>query len=285
MFRCMPWLVLSALALAAMSAVAQQPFEVRIEGQGPPMILIPGLACSGHVWDETVEHYKDVYECHVFTLAGFAGVPRIDAPMLRSIRDSVARYITVRGWRDPVVMGHSLGGFIAMQLPTQGPRIIVDSYPFAGALMMPDATVERIRPQAELMRKSIALQSREQYRLTQPFVLATMMRDSVRIEQVLAWGLSSDPVAVGDAMVEILTTDLRDSLAASPMLVLGSWIASRPYGGSKERTLATLQAQYQKAAVVEIAVSDSARHFIMFDDRAWMWEQIDGFLSRQVTKN
>ena len=37
------------------------------------MILIPGLTCGGDVWKSTVEHFKDRYECHVLTLAGFAG--------------------------------------------------------------------------------------------------------------------------------------------------------------------------------------------------------------------
>jgi len=37
------------------------------------MILIPGLSCPGDVWDETVAHYKDRYQMHVLSLAGFRG--------------------------------------------------------------------------------------------------------------------------------------------------------------------------------------------------------------------
>ena len=50
-------------------------FAVTVTGSGRPMILIPGLSCGGNVWDGTVTHFKDRYECHVVTLAGFAGQP------------------------------------------------------------------------------------------------------------------------------------------------------------------------------------------------------------------
>ena len=58
---------------------AQQPFQVKVSGHGQPMILIPGLSSSGETWDTTVDHYKDRFECHVLTVAGFAGVPRVPA--------------------------------------------------------------------------------------------------------------------------------------------------------------------------------------------------------------
>ena len=69
---------------------AQDAFRVKVTGHGKPMILIPGLSSSGEVWDTTVARYKDRFECHVLTLAGFAGVPRIEAPMLEKVREGIA---------------------------------------------------------------------------------------------------------------------------------------------------------------------------------------------------
>src|SRR3982751_4729410 len=66
---------------------AQAPFQVKVTGRGQPVILIPGLSSSGETWDTTVAHYKDRFECHVLTVAGFAGVPRIPAPVLEKLRD------------------------------------------------------------------------------------------------------------------------------------------------------------------------------------------------------
>src|SRR3954452_20806767 len=63
------------------------PFVARVSGSGPPMILIPGLANGGNVWDGTVAHFQGRYECHVVTLAGFAGQPAIGEPFLEKVRD------------------------------------------------------------------------------------------------------------------------------------------------------------------------------------------------------
>jgi hypothetical protein len=45
---------------------------------GQPIILIPGPASSGEVWDEPVAQLSSNCECHVLTLSGFAGFSPID---------------------------------------------------------------------------------------------------------------------------------------------------------------------------------------------------------------
>src|SRR5215472_14993762 len=87
-----------------------QSFSVQVIGHGKPMILIPGLTCGGDVWKTTVDHFKDRYECHAFTLAGFAGQPAIGAPMLETIRKDIAAYLRKKQLKDAVIVGHSLGG-------------------------------------------------------------------------------------------------------------------------------------------------------------------------------
>lgn len=90
------------------------PFQVKVVGHGPPMLLLPGLASSGEVWDGVVAHYQDQFECHVFTLAGFAGVPTIDGPLLSKVRPALAAYIRDKHLDKPVVVGHSLGGVLSL---------------------------------------------------------------------------------------------------------------------------------------------------------------------------
>jgi len=133
--------------------MAQEPFQVKVTGHGRPMILIPGLSSSGEVWDTTVARYKDRFECHVLTVAGFAGVPRVPAPMLDRVRDGLADYIRKQKLDHPVVIGHSLGGFLALSLAAKYPDlpgrlVIVDSYPFFAALANPQATPDSARASA-----------------------------------------------------------------------------------------------------------------------------------------
>src|SRR5215472_2036877 len=80
-------------ASSADSSGHTKSFAVQVVGQGKPMLLIPGLTCGGDVWNTTVAHYKSHYQCHVLTLAGFAGQPSIGAPMMETIRKDIAQYI------------------------------------------------------------------------------------------------------------------------------------------------------------------------------------------------
>lgn len=91
------------------------PFRVEVVGHGKPMILIPGLASSGATWSGTVEHFKQRYTCYVLTLAGFAGVPPIQPPLLSKVRDGLAAMIRQRHLTRPV--GRNSVAFIRFALP------------------------------------------------------------------------------------------------------------------------------------------------------------------------
>ena len=54
---------------------AAERMTVTVVGQGPDVILIPGLASSGAVWDATVKQLAATHRIHVVQVAGFAGAP------------------------------------------------------------------------------------------------------------------------------------------------------------------------------------------------------------------
>jgi pimeloyl-ACP methyl ester carboxylesterase len=270
---------------------AQDAFQVKVSGRGQPMILIPGLSSGGETWDSTVAHYKDRFECHVLAVAGFNGVPRVPAPMLDTVRDAVATYIREKKLAKPVIVGHSLGGFLALELGSKypdlvGPLVIVDSYPFMAGIADPSTTPEQAKAQAADMRKYMGNQSQDMYeRYVKSGVATRMMttKDS-DFERLIEWGLKSDRSAATDAMAEMFAADLRDDLARikSRTLVLGSWIGYKEYTDGP-KTLANLKLQYSKLRDVQIRLNDTARHFIMWDDPEWMFAQIDAFLNNSAT--
>ena len=108
----------------------------------------------------------------------------------------------------------------------------------------------------------------------------TMVEKESDFDRIVAWGLASDRTAVADAMAELWATDLRDDVAKIkvPTLVFGSWIAYKQYT-DHARTEANLRSQYAKLAGVEIQVTDTAHHFIMWDDPNWMFGHLDRFLN------
>ena len=102
--------IVAIVAAVAGSAHAATPFEVRVTGSGPDVLLIPGLASSGAVWDDTVNQLRATHRCHVFTLAGFAGLPAQPGALLDTVDAALAAYIEQQRLQAPVVIGHSLGG-------------------------------------------------------------------------------------------------------------------------------------------------------------------------------
>jgi pimeloyl-ACP methyl ester carboxylesterase len=277
--------LLLSLALAT-GLLAPDPFQVTVTGHGQPMILIPGLSSSGETWDTTVAHYQARFECHVLTVAGFAGVPRVPAPMLERVRDGLAAYIREKKLNHPVVVGHSLGGFVALDLAIHypdlpGKLVIVDAYPFFAGIYNPAMTAEQMKQMVDGIRGAMGAQTQDDYVRYVKSGVATrsMVEKESNFDRITAWGLASDRTAVTDAMCELFGADLRGDLGAIriPTLVMGTWIGYKQYT-DREHVDANLHAQYAKLAGVRIALNDTAHHFLMWDDPDWMFAQFDGFL-------
>jgi pimeloyl-ACP methyl ester carboxylesterase len=259
----------------ASDTISRPSFAVKVVGHGAPVILMPGLSCSGAVWDGTVEHLKDHYECHVLTLAGFAGQPRIEAPFLETVRKDLATYIRHEKLNHPIIIGHSLGGFLALWLASNdadltGPLVIVDAVPFLPAIFDPSATVETMKPRAEQTRTAVY----------SAMSVRTMVTKPADIDLVMSWVKTTDPVAAGNAMFDVFTHDLRGELAAikSPTLVFGTWIAFKDYS-TRADVEAGIRKQFTRLKNGKFVMADNARHFIMLDDPQWFYEQVDAFLA------
>ncbi len=283
--------LLIALALGT-GLAAQQPFQVQVTGHGRPVILIPGLSCPGEVWDGTVAHYKDNYQLHVISLAGFAGVPRVPGPFLETAREAIAAYVRKNKLDRPIIVGHSLGGFLALDLAVHypdlpGKLVIVDSYPMMAGIMDPNMTADKAKTASEQIRKGMEQQSQDMFERTTKSGVYTrpMVTKDSDLDRVIAWSLKSDRTAVTDSMSELFAADLRADIAKikMPVLVMGAWIGYKEYGATQDTTEANLRAQYAKLDGVRIAVTDSSRHFIMWDDPNWMFAQMDRFLDPAKT--
>lgn len=283
-----------AAAPATIGVVADNPaahpnFTVRVVGKGRPVLLIPGLTCPGAVWDETVAHYQKQYQCHIISLAGFGGVaaPASTDNLLLNVRDQLLAYLKIQNLRKPAIIGHSLGGFMALWLSSTqpeavGPLVIVDSLPFIGAIQNPAATVEQVRPMAEGMRQQVSKGQANAAQQRQ--MAATMVTDTARISQVTRWGLQSAPAAVAQAMYDMYTTDLRPEVARiqQPALVLGSWAAYKGMGATKESTKAIFDQQYAKLPHHRVEMSEAGKHFLMYDDTQWFFQLSDAFLKEHA---
>lgn len=281
-------LTLTMLLLSHLTLAGDWPFEVTVEGNPtlPKMILIPGLAGSGDVWQSTVAHYKGRFQTHTLTLKGFAGVPTQSPATLEQIRDDIIRYAQVKGLTRPVIVGHSLGGFMALRIAIAKPNlpgkiVIVDSLPFLPAAQNPMATEQSVKPYAQMMRKQfVDATDAAAFAARQRQSLMTLVKDKNGLEKALKWSLDSDKKMVGESVYQLMTTDLRKSIEQikTPTLILGSWAAYASFGATLESTKGVFESQYRLLKNKTIAMAPKAYHFIMFDSPKWMLAQTDNFL-------
>jgi pimeloyl-ACP methyl ester carboxylesterase len=282
--------LLAGLLFSYCIAHAGQPhFVVDVKGKGTPLILVHGLSCTGDVWKETVAHYQDRYECHVITLAGFGNTPPALQPnFLETVKNDLLAYIKTKKLKSPVIMGHSMGGVLSLWAAASAPgtfsRVIaVDGVPFLPALQYPGATAATAKPYAEGAQKMMAAQTREQYTAASRGALQTMITSPERLEQVNAVSSQSDIATQAQVLYEIMTTDLRETVAAidCPVLLLGAWIAYKDYGTTRESAMTRYQEQIAKVPNATLEMSDNAKHFIFYDDPAWFFEKTEVFLSKK----
>lgn len=269
------------------SAESRPAFQVEVIGRGQAMIFIPGLNSSGAVWKSVVEHFQDRYTCHVLTLAGFAGQPPIEPPFLPAVRDAVLQYVDERRLARPVIVGHSLGGFLALWIGAMapdrvGPIVAVDGVPFLPALMNPAATAETARVQAEAIRTAVLGASAEERAQQSAMSLAAMISDPAHVKVAEEWAAASDPATTSQALVELMTTDLRSEVQKinAPVLL----VAAAGQFASSPAALEHLEKSYERQVALiprhETVVASKARHFVMLDDREFLTQAMDAFLGR-----
>jgi pimeloyl-ACP methyl ester carboxylesterase len=264
------------------------PFAVRVVGTGSPVILIPGLTNNGDVWNETVAELSKTYQCHVLSLAGFAGTPAIaaDSTWVPRMRDSIIAYVRAKRLARPVLIGHSLGGYLALDIAATAPElpravVNVDGLPFLPAASFPGSTVATVRPMAAQMRRQMTSGTPMSGQAADA-QLRSLVRDTTRLPMLSTMMRTSDVSTVAEAMYTLYTTDLRPVMpqVAVPVLNLHAWVAYKGYGQTRARMDTILADQYAGLRRHTTRLNDTAYHFIMFDEPAWFMQELRAFLGQ-----
>jgi len=246
-------------------------FSVQVVGQGPDVLLIPGLTSGRQVWAATAAAIPG-YRYHLIQVAGFAGEPsRANArgPVIEPLADQIARYIESRGLQRPALVGHSMGGTLAMMVALRRPEL-------AGRVMVVD-----MLPQPAGLYGGSANGWGAMARS-----LGAMM-DSDGGRRLFA-GLmgaftppgghnGSDPQVVGRAMSELTATDLGPQLGRlrTPLTVA--------YASPDARANAAIDGQfaaaYAPARGARLVRIDGSTHQVMRDQPARFQAALRRFLA------
>jgi pimeloyl-ACP methyl ester carboxylesterase len=97
------------------------------EGE-PGILLLHSLAAHGHWWDGVASRLRDRYHVIALDLRGHGGSEWApsgtggDGYTFDDYVGDIAAVIDLLGWQRPIVMGHSLGGYLAATLAATHPE-------------------------------------------------------------------------------------------------------------------------------------------------------------------
>jgi len=283
-----------SVAQAAPAAANPSP-EVRLphisivgEGQGSPVVLIPGLSSPRATWDQAATALRGKHKLILVQVNGFAGDEpgaNLQAGILKGITDDLSAYLK-REQSGPVrVVGHSMGGLVALLFASEHPDqassvMVVDALPFFPVLMNPNATVEQAEPLAAMMRDKVAATYGKP--IDEAAIEANVSSLSLKpasIALTKQWAAKADPRVTAGALYEDMMTDVRPLLPGikAPITVVVPWSAK---GFGRERTLAFYAKQYVDAANIRFADIGDAGHFVMLDQPQAFEAALDAFLKK-----
>ena len=129
---------LPALGMAANGQVGTLKFE-RHGDHGHAVILIPGLEGGPWVWRDSIAQLEKNHVVYAVTLAGFDGMP---APARRTglMDQADASLLALIGRQHidkPVLVGHSLGGTLALRFAGEHPALISGAVAVDGLPIFP----------------------------------------------------------------------------------------------------------------------------------------------------
>jgi pimeloyl-ACP methyl ester carboxylesterase len=96
-------------------------FELR--GGGPALVFIPGLGLDLGAWDEVAEALADRFTCILLDNRGAGRSPAPPGPCtVERMTGDVEGLLDALGLERATAVGHSLGGFVALQLALDRPE-------------------------------------------------------------------------------------------------------------------------------------------------------------------
>lgn len=242
-------------------------------GGGRPLILIPGLASGSWVWQETIRAFAPDHAVYVLTLPGFDGRPPAGPAPFAAARAAVEELIAKRHLDKPVIVGHSLGGILALAVAEDKPSAPGGIVSIDGLPVMPgteDMTPMQRAQFADKMRLQVGSQPPDRFAQQQQAYMRTIgVMDMSQADALARLTAKSDPKSVGAWAADVLTLDLRPGVKTiqAPVLAIVPYL---DLDSAQQGLTPAAKADYYRALMegtpkLQVVTVAPSRHFAMFD--------------------
>ena len=94
--------------------IAGKRISYSLEGNGPNLLLLHGFGEAGWVWESMARKLADQYTVLVPDLPGSGNSEAIDDMSIDGLARRMHELMKEIGWEQCVLIGHSMGGYIAL---------------------------------------------------------------------------------------------------------------------------------------------------------------------------
>lgn len=251
-----------------------------ITGQGgEPLLLLHGLFGSATNWRSIAKTLSDRREVHALDLRNHGASPWADTMDYPAMADDVAAYLDRHALQGASVLGHSMGGKVAMALALAAPdkvaRLIV-------ADIAPQAYADTLSPFAEAMRSvdlaaaasRTDVQRQLQALLPEPTVAPFLVQNLVSRNEHFDWRVNLGAIMAGMRGLAGFPAELRQRRYDAPVQVIAG--ALSPYVSSPDG--AAFKPMFPQ---VRLEVIDGAGHWVHADKPAAFVEAVRRALDRR----
>lgn len=275
--------------LNPLAAFTSDRIVVEVRGEGPDVILIPGLASTSEVWARTADRLDDRYRVHLITVRGFGDVAagaNAQGSVARPVADEIQRYMRSQRMVRPALIGHSMGGLIALQIAERsgtavGRVMTVDSAPFFPSLISSEARASDVEPLARIAYQAILFLGDQGLRGQGAMLGAQLGGAADSLFGSLGWQ-GGDRRTLAQGLYDVMTTDLRPRLPAitAPVTVVYGWSADDASPRAQVESL--FRASYRGLRTApRFEPIQGAEHMVMIDQPARFGAALDRFLAAE----
>jgi pimeloyl-ACP methyl ester carboxylesterase len=200
----------------------------RTLGEGPDVLFVHGWASSGRMWQAAMRALADRYRCWAVDLVGFgdSDKPANGWYALPNYTATLHQFAETVGLRQAHVVGHSMGGMIALDLAAAYPalvrRLAVINPAVTGRIEFPLPPRLDIRPRYPLLAlASRAWPAAAGFALRYPVSAWTAFRGLLRRWE--DWAKPTADSALGgiQAILDYDTTPLLPRILAPTLVMIG----------------------------------------------------------------
>lgn len=194
---------------------------------GPPLIVLHGLFGSARNWAGHARTLGETHHVYALDMRNHGSSGRAMTMTYAEMAEDVAGFIADEGISDPVVMGHSMGGKVAMQLALTTPDsvkglIVVDIAPVTYGHDMLDyiAAMQMLDLSGEQRRSELEEELRDE--VDDPGISAFLMTNLERANGGFQWRINLTAISAGMSAISAFSPPPEAAYDRPTVFIAGS---------------------------------------------------------------